>query len=112
MAALGHADAYERCGRDSHHLFYRSHAPEAVLEFPQHLRYTVSHEWAAQEPNGDILVGISALAQDSLGELVYVELPALGRSLSAGEACAVVESTKAAGSFAFDLPQVQTCLRY
>lgn len=75
---------------------YRSHAPEAALEFPQHLRYTLSHEWAAQEPNGDILVGISALAQDSLGELVYVELPAVGRSLSAGEACAVVESTKAA----------------
>ena len=76
--------------------FHRFHAPEAVLEFPQHLRYTVSHEWAAQEPNGDILVGISALAQDSLGELVYVELPAVGRSLLAGEACAVVESTKAA----------------
>jgi len=77
-------------------LFFCFHAPEAALEFPQHLRYTVSHEWAVQEPNGDILVGISALAQDSLGELVYVELPALGRSLSAGEACAVVESTKAA----------------
>ncbi len=77
-------------------LFFCFHAPEAALEFPQHLRYTVSHEWAVQEPNGDILVGVSALAQDSLGELVYVELPALGRSLSAGEACAVVESTKAA----------------
>ena len=76
--------------------FFCSHAPEAALEFPQHLRYTVSHEWAVQEPNGDVLVGISALAQDSLGELVYVELPAVGRTLSAGEPCAVVESTKAA----------------
>jgi glycine cleavage system H protein len=66
------------------------------LEFPNHLRYTLSHEWALQEPNGEILVGISALAQDSLGELVYVELPAVGKTLAAGDACAVVESTKAA----------------
>jgi glycine cleavage system H protein len=66
------------------------------LEFPNHLRYTLSHEWASQEPNGEILVGISALAQDSLGELVYVELPAVGKTVAAGDACAVVESTKAA----------------
>lgn len=66
------------------------------MEFPDHLRYTLSHEWASQEPDGDVLVGISALAQDSLGELVYVELPSVGKSVAAGEACAVVESTKAA----------------
>jgi glycine cleavage system H protein len=66
------------------------------LEFPQQLRYTLSHEWASQESDGEVLIGISALAQDSLGELVYVELPTLGRVLAAGEACAIVESTKAA----------------
>ncbi|CAM8631837.1 GcvH Glycine cleavage system H protein (lipoate-binding) [Burkholderiales bacterium] len=68
---------------------------EAVVQFPQDLRYTESHEWAKLD-SGEITVGITELAQDSLGELVYVELPTMGRIVSAGEACAVVESTKAA----------------
>lgn len=68
---------------------------EASVQFPQDLRYTESHEWAKLDA-GDITVGITELAQDSLGELVYVELPAVGRVVQAGEACAVVESTKAA----------------
>lgn len=65
------------------------------MQFPQDLRYTESHEWAKLD-SGEITVGITELAQDSLGELVYVELPTMGRIVSAGEACAVVESTKAA----------------
>jgi glycine cleavage system H protein len=68
---------------------------EAAVQFPQDLRYTESHEWAKLD-SGEITVGITELAQDSLGELVYVELPAIGRAVTAGEACAVVESTKAA----------------
>ena len=66
------------------------------MNFPSNLHYTASHEWARVEPDGQITIGITALAQDSLGELVYVELPALGRQFQTGEAAAVVESTKAA----------------
>jgi glycine cleavage system H protein len=63
---------------------------------PNNLQYTASHEWLRTEADGTITVGITHYAQDHLGELVYVELPAAGSSLSAGTACAVVESTKAA----------------
>lgn len=66
------------------------------MEIPQSLKYAASHEWVAQAPEGVITVGISAVATDQLGELVYVELPEVGRTLEAGESCAVVESTKAA----------------
>ena len=66
------------------------------MNFPENLRYTASHEWVRQEPDGTLSVGITDHAQDSLGELVYVELPEAGRRLAAGDACAVVESVKAA----------------
>lgn len=62
----------------------------------EQLRYTSSHEWLRQETDGTVTVGITDHAQDSLGELVYVELPAVGRKVAKGEACMVVESTKAA----------------
>ena len=63
---------------------------------PADLRYTPSHEWLRQESDGSLTVGITAHAQEELGDLVYVELPEPGRALKAGEACCVVESTKAA----------------
>lgn len=66
------------------------------MEIPQPLKYTASHEWIAAAPDGTLTIGITAVATDQLGELVYVELPEVGRPLAAGEACAVVESTKAA----------------
>ena len=66
------------------------------MNFPNDLLYTASHEWVRREADGTVTVGISDLAQDSLGELVYVDLPAVGRNLAAAESCAVVESTKAA----------------
>lgn len=66
------------------------------MNFPENLRYTASHEWVRQEADGTLTVGITDHAQDSLGELVYVELPEAGRRLAAGDACAVVESVKAA----------------
>jgi glycine cleavage system H protein len=66
------------------------------LDNPASLRYTASHEWLRDNGDGTATVGITFHAQDALGELVYVELPAVGRSLGAGEACVVVESTKAA----------------
>jgi glycine cleavage system H protein len=62
---------------------------------PADLRYTASHEWV-RDDSGLVTVGITDHAQDALGELVYVELPAIGRAVKQGEAIVVVESTKAA----------------
>ncbi|MEY4861977.1 MAG: Glycine cleavage system protein [Pseudomonadota bacterium] len=66
------------------------------MSSPADRQYTESHEWVRANADGTVTVGITAHAQDALGELVYVELPEAGRKLGAGEACAVVESTKAA----------------
>jgi glycine cleavage system H protein len=66
------------------------------MNIPDTLRYTATHEWVRQEADGSLSVGITDHAQDSLGELVFVELPEAGRRLAAGDACAVVESVKAA----------------
>lgn len=63
---------------------------------PNDLRYTKSHEWVRSAPDGTVEVGISDHAQSALGDLVFVEVPEAGRTLKAGEACAVVESVKAA----------------
>ena len=63
---------------------------------PSDLKYTKSHEWVRQAPNGAIEIGITDHAQSALGDLVFVEVPDIGRALKAGEACAVVESVKAA----------------
>jgi glycine cleavage system H protein len=63
---------------------------------PADLKYTKSHEWIRQEPDGTVTIGITHHAQQLLGDLVFVELPAVGRQLKAGEECAVVESVKAA----------------
>ena len=66
------------------------------MKTPDDLRYTESHEWVRKEDDGTITVGITDHAQEELGDLVFIELPAAGRALAAGEACAVVESVKAA----------------
>lgn len=66
------------------------------MNVPDTLRYTPTHEWVRLEPDGALTVGITDFAQDSLGELVFLELPQPGRRLKAGEECAVVESVKAA----------------
>lgn len=63
---------------------------------PSDLKYTESHEWLRLESDGSYTIGITDHAQDELGELVYVELPDVGRKLAREEACCVVESTKAA----------------
>jgi len=63
---------------------------------PPDLKYTESHEWLRLEQDGSYTIGITQHAQDELGELVYVELPEVGRKLVREEACCVVESTKAA----------------
>jgi glycine cleavage system H protein len=67
---------------------------------PSDLKYTKSHEWVRQAhgeaPNGTYEIGITDHAQSALGDLVFVEVPDVGRALREGEACAVVESVKAA----------------
>ena len=64
------------------------------LEYPQDLRYTAEHEWVRAGSDAVIRVGITAYAQDALGDIVYVSLPSVGDSVSAGDTCGEVESTK------------------
>jgi glycine cleavage system H protein len=64
------------------------------LEYPEDLRYTAEHEWVREQGEGVVRVGITAFAQDALGDVVYVSLPSVGDSLSAGDSCGEVESTK------------------
>ena len=66
------------------------------MNVPSNLKYTESHEWIRAEPDGSLTIGITDHAQEALGDLVFIELPAVGRKVKAGEACAVVESVKAA----------------
>ena len=67
-----------------------------MSEIPGDLKFLKSHEWARVEGDGKITVGISDHAQGLLGDLVYVELPNVGDTVEVGNACAVVESVKAA----------------
>ena len=66
------------------------------MNIPANLRYTASHEWVRSEADGTLTIGITDHAQAALGDLVYIELPEVGRKVAAAEACAVVESVKAA----------------
>jgi glycine cleavage system H protein len=66
------------------------------MNVPATLRYAESHEWARTDDDGSITVGISDHAQEALGDIVFVELPTVGRSVQAKEAVGVVESVKAA----------------
>lgn len=67
-----------------------------MSEVRSELKYLSSHEWARIEEDGTVTVGISDYAQDSLGDVVYVECPDVGTTIVAGEQVAVVESVKAA----------------
>jgi glycine cleavage system H protein len=66
------------------------------MNIPADLKYTESHEWIRQEVDGTLTVGITEYAQDALGDIVFVELPEVGKTFNAGEDAAVVESVKAA----------------
>ena len=66
------------------------------MNIPTDLKYTATHEWIRSEPDGTLAIGITDHAQESLGDLVFIELPQKGRRVAANEACAVVESVKAA----------------
>ncbi|WP_241609180.1 glycine cleavage system protein GcvH [Rosenbergiella australiborealis] len=63
---------------------------------PQQLKYRDSHEWVRQEGDGTVTVGITEHAQSLLGDMVFIDLPALGRQVTVGDDCAVAESVKAA----------------
>jgi glycine cleavage system H protein len=67
-----------------------------MSDLPENLKYAMSHEWAHLEDDNVVRVGITDFAQEQLGDLVYVELPELGRKIKAQEPCAVVESVKTA----------------
>lgn len=66
------------------------------MNVPEGLKYADTHEWLRAEGDGTVTIGITDHAQAALGDLVYVDLPAPGRTVGVGEACAVVESVKAA----------------
>ena len=66
------------------------------MKTPKELKYTKSHEWVKIESDGTLTVGITDHAQELMGDMVYVELPEVGRKLETGKECAVVESVKAA----------------
>ena len=63
---------------------------------PTNIKYLKSHEWVRTESDGTVTVGISDHAQHALGDLVFVDVPEVGKQCKAGDACAVVESVKAA----------------
>ncbi len=67
-----------------------------MSDIPTDLKYTDSHEWIRDDGDGTVTVGITDHAQDALGDLVFVELPEVGKQFAAKDACAVVESVKAA----------------
>lgn len=67
-----------------------------MANIPADLKYLDSHEWARVESDGTITIGISDHAQGALGDLVFVEVPEVGKTLTKGGAAAVVESVKAA----------------
>ncbi len=67
-----------------------------MSEIPSELKYTKSHEWVRSEEDGSVSIGITDHAQELLGDLVFVELPEVGSTMSAEEAVCVVESVKAA----------------
>lgn len=64
------------------------------MQIPDDLRYAKNHEWSRIEEDGTVRVGITDFAQDALGDIVYVDLPDIGRSFGAGESFGEIESTK------------------
>ncbi len=66
------------------------------MSIPTQLKYAKSHEWAKAEEDGTVTIGISHHAQELLGDMVFLELPQVGRKLQQKEECAVAESVKAA----------------
>jgi glycine cleavage system H protein len=66
------------------------------MKIPANLKYSATHQWVRMEADGTATVGITFHAQEQLGDVVFVQHPAMGRKVKRGENCAVVESVKAA----------------
>ncbi|MFH1043616.1 MAG: glycine cleavage system protein GcvH [Pseudomonadota bacterium] len=66
------------------------------MKTPEHLKYTETHEWVRSEADGTLAIGITDHAQEVLGDIVFLELPPVGKRYAQGAACAVIESVKAA----------------
>ncbi len=66
------------------------------MSIPANLKYSKSHEWVKPEADGTVTIGITHHAQELLGDMVFIELPDVGRTLKQKEECAVAESVKAA----------------
>ncbi len=66
------------------------------MNTPEDLRYAKTHEWVRKDDDGTVVVGISDFAQDQLGDVVFVELPEVGRKVARGDSVAVIESVKTA----------------
>ena len=64
------------------------------LEYPEDLRYTADHEWVREGNEGVVRIGVTAYAQDALGDVVFVNLPSVGDEVAAGDAVGEIESTK------------------
>jgi len=76
------------------------------VKTPEHLKYTETHEWIKTEADGTLAVGITDHAQEVLGDIVFLELPPVGKRYARGEACAVIESVKAASDINMPLAGV------
>ena len=74
-----------------------------MSNIPENLKYTKDHEWIRHESDGTCLVGITDHAQDSLGDVTFVDIPAIGESFEEGATFGVVESVKAASDLYFPL---------
>jgi glycine cleavage system H protein len=82
------------------------------LEYPENLRYTADHEWVEERDEGTLRIGITSYAQNALGDVVYVSLPAVGDTLTSGETCGEVESTKSVSDLYAPLSGEVTAVNY
>ena len=80
------------------------------FDFPEDLRYTAEHEWVRVGDGPNVRVGVTAYAQDALGDVVYVSAPAVGASVAAGDACGEIESTKSVSDLYSPLSGVVTAV--
>ena len=76
------------------------------MNTPEQLKYTETHEWVGSAADGTLTVGITDHAQEVLGDIVFLELPPVGKRYAQGEACAVIESVKAASDINMPLAGV------
>lgn len=78
--------------------------------YPEDLRYTSDHEWVRDAGEGTVRVGITHYAQEALGDVVYVSLPAVGDTIEPGDSCGEVESTKSVSDLYAPLPGTVTAV--